>query len=217
MLKLTANELQRIKEAKTTSSKYDWRCLGSFIGKVDIAQTSIHADNKIISYVAARNSSGDFNPYMFQCQNCTGTFVMESCTKCGGDSMVGFDLDKVGNMAIKCNSCAKATTSWECPQCHNHNSYSDSLFWLKNTGWCFIATAACGSEHANEVIILSQFRDILTKNDLGRRFVKRYYKISPPIASIISNNKMLRAFTLYLFVVPLSRIARHLTAMFKNR
>ena len=58
---------------------------------------------------------------------------------------------------------------------------------------CFIATAAFGTPLANEVIILSEFRDrYLMTNTAGRKFVRCYYKISPTIAKIISRNKLLR-------------------------
>jgi hypothetical protein len=58
---------------------------------------------------------------------------------------------------------------------------------------CFIATAVYGSYDAPEVIILRKFRDkVLLANFLGRRFVKLYYHLSPPIANIILVHKVLR-------------------------
>ncbi len=70
---------------------------------------------------------------------------------------------------------------------------------------CFISTAAFGSESAHEVEIFRKFRNqILLKNFFGRSFVKFYYKVSPPIAEIISKNEFLKASTriaLYPFLV----------------
>ena len=63
---------------------------------------------------------------------------------------------------------------------------------------CFIATAAYGSLMANEVVMLRNFRDnVLLQTSWGRSLVKFYYKISPPIASYIKNNKLLEALTRY--------------------
>ena len=53
---------------------------------------------------------------------------------------------------------------------------------------CFIATATCGLD-SEEVIILRHFRDtILVNSILGRLFVKIYYRISPSIASFIEGS-----------------------------
>jgi len=61
-------------------------------------------------------------------------------------------------------------------------------------GGCFIATAAYGSYMAPEVQLLRDFRDShLLTNPVGRAFVNAYYQLSPPLASIISGNELLRA------------------------
>ena len=61
-------------------------------------------------------------------------------------------------------------------------------------GGCFIATAAYGTPLAEEVRILSQFRDAyLLPNYLGRKLVSLYYKLSPPVAGYIKDNTYLKA------------------------
>lgn len=58
---------------------------------------------------------------------------------------------------------------------------------------CFIATASYGSKFEPAVVLLRSFRDqYLLTNTLGRRFVDFYYRNSPPIASFISHNEMLK-------------------------
>jgi predicted amidophosphoribosyltransferase len=59
-------------------------------------------------------------------------------------------------------------------------------------GGCFIATACYGKD-SEEVEIFRCWRDdILMKNKYGRRFVNIYYKISPKIANLISDNMTLK-------------------------
>jgi hypothetical protein len=59
-------------------------------------------------------------------------------------------------------------------------------------GGCFIATAAFGSYLDPHVMALREFRDkVLMNYELGRAFVRFYYKYSPAIANIISQNDIL--------------------------
>ncbi|RJP24058.1 MAG: hypothetical protein C4520_05035 [Candidatus Abyssobacteria bacterium SURF_5] len=59
---------------------------------------------------------------------------------------------------------------------------------------CFIATAAYGSEDTRQLTILRDFRDqYLLPNWAGRSFVKLYYHVSPPIASVIVEHSTLQA------------------------
>jgi hypothetical protein len=61
---------------------------------------------------------------------------------------------------------------------------------------CFISTAAFGSIDAPEVEIFRKFRNrFLLTNSAGELFVKTYYKLSPPLAEIISGNSYLKAST----------------------
>ncbi|MFH1421831.1 MAG: Ig-like domain-containing protein [Planctomycetota bacterium] len=75
-------------------------------------------------------------------------------------------------------------------------------------GGCFIATAAFGTKMAKEVRILCEFRDkYLLTNSLGTKFVKFYYKYSPPIADRIRNNESVKAM-LRLMLKPLIGLSR---------
>ena len=61
---------------------------------------------------------------------------------------------------------------------------------------CFIATAAHGTEMADDVVVLRKFRDeILMKSELGRWFVEEYYKYSPTVADMIREREPLKAIT----------------------
>ena len=73
--------------------------------------------------------------------------------------------------------------------------------------FCFIATAAYGTNTAKELDILREFRDeVLLLNSLGAKFVSLYYKISPPIANFISQHEVLRTVVRVGFVDPIVKI-----------
>lgn len=58
---------------------------------------------------------------------------------------------------------------------------------------CFIATAAYGSQTAEELNTLRCFRDkVLMQSASGRWFVSTYYNVSPPLADFIAGQEMVR-------------------------
>lgn len=76
--------------------------------------------------------------------------------------------------------------------------------------YCFIATAAYGTPMAEDVVTLRAFRDRhLMRNDLGRKFVRGYYRYSPPIAEFISNKPGLKTIVRFL-LKPLVKIAKEM-------
>jgi lysophospholipase L1-like esterase len=61
-------------------------------------------------------------------------------------------------------------------------------------GGCFIATAAYGSMEEPHVRMLREFRDrFLMTSVTGRALVDGYYRVSPPIAQVISGSTFLRS------------------------
>jgi M6 family metalloprotease-like protein len=67
--------------------------------------------------------------------------------------------------------------------------------------WCFITTAAYGSEMAREVVTFRAFRDrYLLGNPAGRAFVGLYYRTSPPLANVIARSVALRAGARFVLV-----------------
>jgi hypothetical protein len=60
---------------------------------------------------------------------------------------------------------------------------------------CFIATAAYGSETAEELDTLRAFRDrVLLQSGPGKWFVAAYYRLSPPLAEFIAGHEEVRTF-----------------------
>lgn len=82
---------------------------------------------------------------------------------------------------------------------------------LLRSGDCIIATAVYGSPLASEVLLLKEFRDsCLLKSSPGRMLMRFYYLVSPPIADLISNHKLLKQVLLFGFLKPCLRILEYL-------
>ena len=74
---------------------------------------------------------------------------------------------------------------------------------------CFIATAATGDINHSSVIQLRHFRDsVLLNYPLGQKFIEEYYKYSPALADKLRKNYILKKFTYYFVVKPISSITR---------
>ena len=78
---------------------------------------------------------------------------------------------------------------------------------LKVFEGCFIATAAYGTDTAQELDILRKFRDaVLLPNSLGTKLVSFYYETSPPMADFISQHEVLRTAVRVCFIDPIVKI-----------
>ena len=74
-------------------------------------------------------------------------------------------------------------------------------------GICFVATAAYGTNTAQEIAILREFRDeVLLPDRLGARLLSLYHKTSPPIANFISEHEVPRTAVRVGFVDPIVKI-----------
>lgn len=83
----------------------------------------------------------------------------------------------------------------------------DEIGFWPVTGYCFIATAAYGTETASQLNILRDFRDqVLLKNALGSLFVEAYYKLSPPVADFIAKSDFLRAVVRETLIDPVVKL-----------
>ena len=87
--------------------------------------------------------------------------------------------------------------------------FDDILLEEKTPPRCFIATAAYGTETAEQLDVLRAFRDqVLLQSPLGSQFVAWYYQASPPVADFISENSLLRTVVRELLVDPMVGLAR---------
>jgi len=72
---------------------------------------------------------------------------------------------------------------------------------------CFIATAAYGTESAQEIQVLRDFRDdVLMRSEAGRDYVNFYYAVSPPVADYIAEREWLRTYVRELAIDPIVRL-----------
>ncbi len=85
---------------------------------------------------------------------------------------------------------------------------SSGFYQEPEKSYCFIATAVYGTPMVREIDILREWRDnTLNKTYYGRRFVSVYYKISPPIADLISKKEKIRKI-IRIFLTSLIKIIR---------
>jgi hypothetical protein len=84
--------------------------------------------------------------------------------------------------------------------------------------WCFIATAAYGTDTAEEINVLREFRDVvLLASHLGAEFVSLYYEVSPPIAEVIWQHDFLRTAVRLGFIGPVVAILNWSHALWSER
>lgn len=136
---------------------------------------------------------------------------------------------KKGALKVSCDNCqseilsnTKNKYNGLCRRCHNLSSsgkndvisnskevIDNDVINNKQSGKCFIATAAIGSYDHPQVMELRNFRDewILTKN-WGNSFVKWYYHYGEKAAKIIDKSFILKKISYLLIVKPLVYLSR---------
>lgn len=83
--------------------------------------------------------------------------------------------------------------------------YGDQIT-VRTADACFIATASFGSLLHPWVQVLRDFRDTHLHSALGTSLVRQYYRLSPPLASIIAQHSLLRL-PVRLLLVPIIAFA----------
>jgi len=97
-------------------------------------------------------------------------------------------------------------TQFRCDEC---GCWPDQDECATSSGACFIATATYGSAFAPQVIALRRFRDeVLLPSDIGSLFVTAYYFVSPPLASLVSREQLLKSATKYVLLEPILWLIR---------
>ena len=83
---------------------------------------------------------------------------------------------------------------------------------------CFIATAAYGTDAAEEINVLREFRDVvLLPNSFGAELVSLYYRTSPPIAELLAGNGALRWLARECLVNPVLALVNWSDAWWRGR
>ncbi len=133
-----------------------------------------------------------------------------SCPYCGA-SLTGEEEDHY------CEICGRPVPAAEKPVgkcvvcgkdiylCYKHRmKYKDEEIYCKeHQQECFIATAVFGTPIAPEIDILREFRNkFMSRTTVGKKIVRTYYRISPPIADTIRYNEFLKALFRIFIVRP---------------
>jgi hypothetical protein len=154
---------------------------------------------------------------------CTGNETYGGNETCGCNESVQLSPTTILSANSTNGAYVQVTSTIQAPPCTTHlrirllgTGWNEGAevrfdgigFWLPGgLGFCFIATAAYGTETASQLNILRDFRDqVLLKNALGSRFVAAYYKLSPPVADFIAKSDFLRAVVREVLVDPVVKI-----------
>lgn len=174
-----------------------------------------------------QNDNNNANPKtssVFNCYNChmTTRYSKAALTVVDGTLHAvcpGCNADCSLQQHVKCqySNCGKPATYCK-PQksmCAGYALLCDEHKDMKVSG-CFIATAACGSEMAGDVMLLRKYRDTVLRNSQsGRRFIKIYEASSPPIARVIAASEALKRIVRMFVIRPATLIAK--TILKKHR
>jgi len=142
-----------------------------------------------------------------QCLRCAKVTPVGICSNCGSTAF------RFGLNTIVCARCGTGSASYKC-ECGCVNPVNFQTYRRKakasSGGGCFIATAALGSASAPDTLILRDFRDrVLLRSTPGEAFIRLYYSVSPPVASLIGRSASLRWISRTLLVRPVALFARY--------
>ncbi len=188
-----------------------------------------HAFRHQWSYVGEADPSGQALPMLvrqqagqptawFVCGSCIGLFdvdrnkARQACERwIAAGQPSDFRLPGAGQ-ASHATTLRAATSAWQKvfgggPSAGLSTSAGSASPTPTGSSSCFIATAACGSEGAAEVVLLRDLRDrYLLRRPWGRRFVAIYCRVSPPIARVVASSWLARRITRMLLVLPAARL-----------
>jgi hypothetical protein len=185
----------------SSEKKPEWIQFSTFALKMQYAMQGSQGTRELVAKIPT---------YAVRCLKCTKLHLfselLKGCPNCSNTSYaVGGIPSKIN---IICSRCGKEILKTVNCQCGCENDLTAQTLLQPKTG-CFIATAACGDPLASEVIVLTSFRDMfLGRSRTGRIFIRFYYAISPPIATVIARVSLLRRVTLILVVRPLAGVVR---------
>jgi len=118
-----------------------------------------------------------------------GTVVNLMATPASGNEFINW----TGNVSTIANVTTASTTITMSGNYSVTANFQEDETSPPSSGWCFIATAAYGTPMAEEIRILREFRDgYLLTNPLGEAFVDFYYRVSPPVAEVITEHPVLK-------------------------
>ncbi len=143
-----------------------------------------------VTFSVSTDEDGDLTSYEWDFDG-NGTFDATTTS-----SPTAYTYETPGTYSVRVrvtddfNATASAETTVTVTATTSENGGSSAA---ASGGGCFIATAAFGSPLDKHVSSLRVFRDrYLVTNPAGRAFVSFYYRVSPPIAEVISRHEGLK-------------------------
>lgn len=165
-----------------------------------ITLRSAISENKRLKMTYTSPSSGthtrEFDPYAIEMYN-------------GMQFVLGHDSrhDEIRFFRPKrIQSLQETDATFECPSGFDAQEFLDENMDYGNSD-CFIATAAYGTSHATDIDRLRAFRDkVLLESAIGRRLVRWYHALSPPVADLISRSVWRQTLIRWLVIAPVLKI-----------
>ena len=125
-----------------------------------------------------------------------------SCPGCGA-------LDVFGGESRNRRCCGAPFYPFqgEFPNGHGHTPRDDQI--SEQKAGCFIATAVLEGGYTEHLAVLYNFRDqFLMASVLGRRCVRVYYRLSPPLAAYFEESRVAKVIIRRCFILPAATVLR---------